>query len=167
MQSDAKLTDIEEFEDSQEGKYLIFQMGEEEYGIEILFVNEIIGIQKITTLPDMTNYIKGVINLRGKVIPVIDIRLRFGLDPREYDERTCIVVVNLDQVAVGLIVDSVKEVIDISENQIDPPPSIKKGSESRFVKGLGKVSDNVKIILDVDKLLFEKEIEALMESMPE
>ncbi len=98
--------------------------------------------------------IKGVINLKGKVIPVIDVRRRFGFEPREYDERTCINVVQINDVAVGLIVDSVREVLDIAADQIDPPPNIRKGTENRYIQGLGKVGDRVKIILDINKFLF-------------
>jgi purine-binding chemotaxis protein CheW len=159
--------ELEQEEDTQEGKFLTFPIGKEEYGIEIRFVTEIIGIQKITDLPDMPAYVKGVINLRGKVIPVIDVRLRFGFEERDYDERTCIVVVNINEVAVGLIVDSVREVLDIPAGQIDPPPSVRKGAESRYIQGLGKVGDDVKIILDVNKLLFEEELEKLTGSVVE
>jgi purine-binding chemotaxis protein CheW len=159
--------ELEQEEDTQEGKFLTFPIGKEEYCIEIRFVTEIIGIQKITDLPDMPAYVKGVINLRGKVIPVIDVRLRFGFEERDYDERTCIVVVNINEVAVGLIVDSVREVLDIPAGQIDPPPSVRKGAESRYIQGLGKVGDDVKIILDVNKLLFEEELEKLTGSVVE
>lgn len=150
-----------EIEDSQEGKYLAFHVGNEEYGIEIRYVTEIIGLQKITDLPDMPDFVKGVINLRGKVIPVIDVRLRFGFEKREYDERTCIIVTNIDDVAVGLIVDSVAEVLDIPEKNVDPPPRVQKGSESRYIKGLGKVGEDVKIILEINRFLFDEELEML------
>ncbi len=157
------MTDTEEVteilqDEKQENKYLSFHLDKEEYAIDIRFVTEIIGIQKITDLPDMPVFVKGVINLRGKVIPVIDVRLRFGLPERSYDERTCIVVVNLQQLTVGLIVDSVNEVMDIPQNQIDPPPAMQNGVKSRYVQGLGKVNEHVKIILDANKLLFEEEV---------
>ncbi len=161
MEEEKNMLAAEQSEDTQEGKFLTFPIGKEEFAIEIRYVTEIIGIQKITDLPDMPDFIKGVINLRGKVIPVIDVRMRFGLEKREYDERTCIVVVRINAISVGLIVDSVKEVIDIAGSQIDPPPSVNKGSESRFIQGLGKVDDEVKIILDVDQLLFEEELEQI------
>ena len=153
--------ELDNEEDTQEGKFLTFSMGKEEYGIEIRFVTEIIGIQKITDLPDMPAYVKGVINLRGKVIPVIDVRLRFGFEERDYDERTCIVVVNINELSVGMIVDSVREVLDIPANQIDPPPSVRKGHESRYIQGLGKVGNDVKIILEIQKLLFDEELEQI------
>ena len=105
--------DYEEDEDTQEDKFLTFVLNREEYGIEIRHVTEIIGIQSITEVPDMPHYIKGVINLRGKVIPVMDVRLRFGVAEREYDDRTCIIVINIEEQSVGMIVDRVSEVLDI------------------------------------------------------
>jgi purine-binding chemotaxis protein CheW len=156
---------LEAQEDTQEGKYLTFSMGKEEYGIGIRHVTEIIGIQNVTDLPDMPVYVKGVINLRGKVIPVIDVRLRFGLEQRPYDERTCIVVVTIRNIAVGLIVDSVSEVVDIAATQIEPPPQIRKGQGSRYVEGLGHVGDTVKILLNIRDLLYEGELEEISNSM--
>jgi purine-binding chemotaxis protein CheW len=155
---------LEAQEDTQEGKYLTFSMGKEEYGIEIRNVTEIIGIQNITDLPDMPNYVKGVINLRGKVIPVMDVRLRFGLVERAYDERTCIIVVNIRNAAVGLIVDSVSEVVDIAAEQIEPPPLVRAGQSSRYVSGLGHVENTVKILLSISDLLYEGEMENMVES---
>jgi purine-binding chemotaxis protein CheW len=165
MEALANVSLMEEQGDSQEGKYLSFLIGKEEYAVEIRFVTEIIGMQKITILPDLPVFVKGVINLRGKVIPAIDVRLRFGLDERTYDDRTCIVITRLNDSSVGLIVDSVSEVLDIPQNNIDPPPRIRKGSESRFIKGLGKLGSDVKIILDTHKLLFEEELEKIETSI--
>jgi purine-binding chemotaxis protein CheW len=159
-----ELMELEEQEDTQEGKYLTFALGKEEYGIEIRNVTEIIGIQNVTDLPDMPDFVKGVINLRGKVIPVIDVRLRFDLEERPYDERTCIVVVNIRNASVGLIVDSVSEVVDIPATQIEPPPHVRKGQGSRYVEGLGHVGDTVKILLDISNLLYEEELEQLAET---
>lgn len=152
---------MEENEDTQYGKYLTFVIGDEEYGIGIRHVTEIIGIQRITDMPDVVSYIKGVINLRGKVIPVIDIRLRFGLPEREYDERTCIVVVHFDGTAVGLIVDSVSEVIDIPDEEIEHPPQVNRGSGSQFIEGLGKVGQEVKILLNIHRLLYEEDLDKI------
>ncbi|MEW6771132.1 MAG: chemotaxis protein CheW [Bacillota bacterium] len=154
---DAEFITDDEGEDTQEDKFLTFILGEEEYGIEIRHVTEIIGIQNITEVPDMPLYVKGVINLRGKVIPVMDVRLRFGMAEREYDDRTCIVVINIDGQAVGLIVDRVSEVLDIPKNDIEPPPAVRKGAGSRFIQGMGKVGEEVKILLNAEKLLWEKE----------
>ncbi|RJP78150.1 MAG: purine-binding chemotaxis protein CheW [Candidatus Zixiibacteriota bacterium] len=158
------LLEAQDQEDAQEGKYLTFALGREEYGIEIRHVTEIIGIQNVTDLPDMPNFIKGVINLRGKVIPVIDVRLRFAMAEREYDERTCIVVVNIRNAAVGLIVDSVSEVLDIPGDQIEPPPMVRKGQGSRYIEGLGHVGDTVKILLNISNLLHEEELEQISEA---
>ena len=151
-------------EDTQKDKYLTFHLAGEDYGLDIFFVTEIIGIQKITDVPDMPDFIKGVINLRGKVIPVMDVRIKFNLEPREYDERTCIVVVDINNTAVGLVVDEVSEVADIPESQVEPPPNTGKGTSSRYLKGMGKIDDEVKILLNVDKLLFDEELEQIAAS---
>ena len=145
-------------EDTQKDKYLTFQLEKEEYGIEIYHVTEVVGLQKITPVPDMPDFIRGVINLRGQVIPVMDVRLRFGLQPRDYDDRTCVVVVNIQDTAIGLVVDEVREVLGIPEYQIEPPPKVSKNSTSRFIQGLGKVGEKVAIILNVQKLLYGDEL---------
>jgi len=145
-------------EDTQKDKYLTFHLAGEDYGIEIRYVIEIIGIQKITDVPDMPAFIRGVINLRGKVIPVMDIRARFNLPDREYDDRTCIVVVNVDGTEVGLVVDEVSEVADIPEANVEPPPKTGKTGGSRYIQGMGKINKDVKILLDVHKLLFSEEM---------
>ena len=149
----------EDDEDTQKDKFLTFQVGNEESGIKIRHVTEIIGLQKITDVPDMPDFIKGVINLRGKVIPVMDVRTRFKLKSREYDDRTCIVVVNINDKAIGLVVDRVSEVADIPEFQIEPPVQIGSNMASRYIQGMGKMGEDVKILLDVDKLLYEHELE--------
>lgn len=154
----------EEDEDTQKDKFLTFRLADEEYGIDICHVTEIVGMQKITSLPDMPDYLKGMINLRGKVIPVIDVRTRFKIPIRDYDNRTCIVVVNISDNSVGLLVDTVRDVANIPESEIEPPPKIQKNSGNAFIKGMGKVGDDVKILLDVNKLLFEKELEQIAQS---
>ena len=148
-------------EDTQKDKYLTFHLAGEDYGLEIAFVTEIIGIQRITEVPDMPDFVKGVINLRGKVIPVMDVRLRFQLPERDYDERTCIIVVDINATAVGLVVDQVNEVADIPEKDVEPPPRTTKGASSRYLKGMGKVGDEVRILLNVEKLLYDEEMELL------
>jgi len=150
----------EDNEDTQKDKFLTFRVGDEDYGIEIRHVTEIIGIQKITAVPDMPEFVKGVINLRGKVIPVLDMRRRFVLEDRDYDERTCIVVVNVADSAIGLVVDTVNEVADIPEEQIEPAPEINKAGNNVMIQGLGKVGEEVKILLDVNKLLYGQMPEA-------
>ncbi|MBN2509351.1 MAG: purine-binding chemotaxis protein CheW [Spirochaetales bacterium] len=143
---------------SEENKYLLFHTGAEIYGIGIMHVTDIIELQKITAVPDMPDYIKGVINLRGKVIPVMDLRLRFRMEPRLYDDRTCIIIINVDTMSIGLIVDTVSEVRDIPEKEIDPPPEFKsEHAVERYISGLGKVEGEVKILLDVNKLLMHED----------
>lgn len=153
----------EEEEDTLLNKYLTFHLAEEDYAVAIEFVIDIIGIQRITNIPDTEKFVKGVINLRGKVIPVIDVRLRFRMKEKEYGNRTCIIIVNIKETAVGLIVDQVSEVLDIMPDKIDPPPTTGKKTKSKFIQGMGKVGDSVKIILNIEKLLFEEEIESLKE----
>lgn len=146
---------FQEGEDTQKDLFLTFRLGDEDYGMEIFHVIEIVGIQKITEVPDMPGYIKGVINLRGSVIPVMDVRLRFNMPERAYDDRTCLIVVRVDDVTIALVVDRVNEVSEISSGQIEPPP--KTGAESgNYLKGMGKIGDSVKILLDMEKLLVEE-----------
>ena len=142
-------------EDYQEGLCLTFRIGKEDFGLAIRHVTEIIGIQKITEAPDMPPHVKGVINLRGKVIPVMDVRLRFGMESREYDERTCIIVVRVEGKSVGLVVDQVNEVASIQEDQIEPPPHAGHGGTKSYIHGMGKIGEEVKILLDVPRLLFQ------------
>ena len=154
--------DLFDDEDTQKDKYLTFRIASEDYGIAIANVTEIIGIQSITEIPEMADYIKGVINLRGKVIPVMDVRLRFKLPPREYDERTCIVVVEIDGTSVGLVVDTVNEVADIPEEQVEPAPKSKRKGGS-YIQGIGKIGQEVKILLDINRILYEDELETISE----
>lgn len=149
-----------EEEDTQKGKYLTFLLGSEFYGIEIKYVTEIIGIQPITEIPELPEYIKGIINLRGKIIPVMDVRLRFKKPAKEYNDRTCVIVVDIKDISVGLIVDSVSEVLSIEDEEIVSPPDVKKGG-NKYIKAIGKVGDEIKLILDCDKLLSDDEVESL------
>ena len=155
--------DIETSEDTQKGKFFTFSVGKEVYGIEIKFVTEIIGIQDITEVPELPNYVRGIINLRGKIIPVIDVRVRFKKEPKEYNDRTCIVVVDIKGTSVGLIVDNVAEVISIDDSNIVPPPDIKTGFHNRYVRGIGKVGNEVKLLLDCEKLLNDDEFDKISE----
>ena len=152
---------LEQEEDTQKGKFLTFSMGNEMYGIEIRYVTEIIGIQTITEVPELPQYIRGIINLRGKIIPVMDVRLRFKKPFREYNDRTCVIVVDIKDASIGLIVDSVSEVLSISEGDIVPPPEVNKGLGNKYIKGIGKVGSDVKLLLDCEKLLTEDELEDL------
>ena len=151
---------LEQEEDTQKGRFLTFQIGGEVYGIEIKYVTEIIGIQPITEVPELPEYIKGIINLRGKIIPVMDIRLRFKKDWVAYNDRTCVIVVDIGIFSIGLIVDHVSEVLSIPEEEIADPPDVKNGG-NRYIKGIGKVGSEVKLLLDCDKLLNDKDMETL------
>lgn len=156
MEVNAEL--LEQEEDTQHGRYLTFNLGEEVFGLEIRYVTEIIGMQPITKIPEVASYIKGIINLRGKIIPVIDMRLKFGKEPAEYDDRTCIVVIDTQELIVGLIVDKVAEVMTIDDQEIVPPPDQRTGIRNRYIQGIGKVDDGVKLLLDCNMLLDGEEI---------
>jgi purine-binding chemotaxis protein CheW len=152
---------LEADEDTQKDKYLTFHLGQEDYGIEIRHVTEIIGIQKITVIPEMPDFIKGVINLRGKIIPVMDVRTRFRLAARPYDERTCVIVVEIEDSAVGLVVDTVSEVVDIPEGNIEAATGLGRSRGNAFIQGIGKIGEDIKIILDVDRLLNNQDWQAV------
>ncbi len=146
--------------DEQKGKYMTFKSGNEYFGLKIHYVSEIIQIQAITVIPETEDYIKGLINLRGKVIPVIDVRLRFKQKPFEYNDRTCIIVINVKDMLVGLIVEKIAEVVEIKEENILPPPTIGRidKGQNKYVYGIGKVGDTVKLLLDPDKLLNDEDL---------
>ena len=151
---------LDQEEDTQKGKFLTFILGSESYGIEIKHVTEIIGIQSITEVPELPEYIRGIINLRGKIIPVMDVRLRFKKPFREYNDRTCTIVVDIKDVSIGLIVDGVSEVISIPDSEIVAPPDLSKGG-NRYIKGIGKIGSNVMLLLDCEKLLNDDVIDNL------
>lgn len=146
--------------DVQKGKYMTFKSGNEYFGLKIQYVNEIIQFQTITAIPETEDYIKGLINLRGKVIPVIDVRLRFKQKPFEYNDRTCIIVISVKSTVVGLIVEKIAEVVEIKEENILPPPTIGRvdKAQNKYVYGIGKVGDSVKLLLDPDKLLNDEDL---------
>ena len=151
---------------SREGKYLTFELDAEEYGLEILKVKEIIGIMNITSVPQTPDYVKGVINLRGKVIPVIDLRLKFSMEPLEYSERTCIIIVDIagtsgKKVMVGIVVDSVSEVLNIKGDEIEDAPSFGSSLSTEYIMGMAKVKGGVKILLDIDQVLNAEELNIL------
>lgn len=139
-------------------KYVTFMSGKEYFGLKIECVNEIIVLQDITAIPETEDYIKGLINLRGKIIPVIDVRLRFKQEPFEYNDRTCIIVIHVDSTVVGLIVEKIAEVVEISDDNLLNSPSlahIEKKQEERYIYAIGKVGDSVKLLLDPAKLLHD------------
>ena len=140
------------------GKFLTFFLAGEEYGIEILSVHEIIGMMPITSVPGTPDYICGVINLRGKVIPIVDIRKKFGMDFKEYNSETCIIVVNVQGVEAGAVVDRVSEVLNIADEDIEPPPSFGKAVRVDFIMGIGKSQSKVKILLDIDRVISSDQI---------
>ncbi len=148
--------ELEEIEDSLKNKYLTFDIEDESFAIPIKFVNQIIGIQKISNMPDTPHYVKGVINLRGNVIPVIDARLRFSLPEVEYNDRTCIIVMIIEDDLYGLIVDKVSEVVFIKEEQVTPPLNKKLTKGNKYIAGIGKVGDQVKIIISPSEILSEE-----------
>jgi len=159
-QPDAPVID----QDTMHGMYLTFDLAGEGYGLEIRYVTEIIGIQKVTNVPDMPEFVIGVLNLRGKVIPIIDMRLRFNLPSREYDERTCIVVININENPVGLVVDQVREVVDIADADIEPPPAV-GGDCGSFIQGLGKMDGEVKILLNIAAMIADDGLEENIDEM--
>ncbi len=143
---------------SYEGKFLTFTLGKEEYGIEILKVREIIGLMDITIVPQTPDYMKGVINLRGKVIPIIDLRSKFSMAEVEHTQETCIIVVEVGSAQVGIIVDSVSEVTDIKGEDIEDAPNFGQEIDTNFIMGLGKVKQKIIILLDIEKVLTAEEL---------
>jgi purine-binding chemotaxis protein CheW len=150
------------------GKYLTFRLAQEEFGLEILKVQEIIGMMKVTRVPQVPEFMRGVINLRGKVIPVVDLRLKFGMEALEDTERTCIIVVQIvgrgHEMTIGIIVDEVSEVMDIGTDRIEPPPALGSDVDTTFLLGMGKVDEKVIIMLDIDKVLSTEDICVLEEA---
>ena len=149
----------------REGKYLTFTLAEEEYGIGILKIKEIIGMMPITSVPRTPEFVKGVINLRGKVIPVLDLRLRFGMNSIDYTERTCIIVVEIEgqtgTVLIGVVVDSVSEVLNIKGEDIEDTPTFGTSLNTDYILGMAKIGGNVKILLNIDRVLSTQEVTAL------
>jgi purine-binding chemotaxis protein CheW len=145
--------------DLRAGKYLTFQLGKEEYAIQVLHVREIMGVQEITAVPQMPYHVKGVLNLRGKVIPVVDLRLKFGLPEMEYTQRTCIIVVqvegNAGKISTGIIVDGVSEVLTLQPADIEDTPDFGMGAATPYLLGLAKIKGKVKILLDINKVIHE------------
>ena len=151
--------------DDRGGKYLVFELGREEFGIRVLKVREIMGIQDITAVPQTPAHVKGVINLRGKVIPVVDLRLKFGLPEQEYTQRTCIIVVQVQGEAgpmlMGIVVDGVAEVLNLAVADIEDTPDFGDGTATPYLLGMAKVKDKVKILLEIDRVLTSTDLHAL------
>jgi len=146
----------------REGKYLTFMLADEEYGIGILTVREIIGMMPITSVPQTPSFVKGVINLRGKVIPVVDLRLKFGINATDYTERTCIIVVEIpgetNTFQIGIIVDAVSEVLNIKSEDVEETPSFGSSLNTSYILGMAKIEGGVKILLDIDQVLTGEEV---------
>ena len=147
------------------GKYLTFSLSSEEYGIGILKVKEIIGMMPVTAVPQTPGFVKGVINLRGKVIPVVDLRTKFDMEAIPSDDRTCIIVVEIDAASttllIGIVVDSVSEVLNIREDEIEEPPGLGNQTDTQYILGMAKMDTGVKILLNIDRVLSTDEIDTL------
>ncbi len=148
-----------------QGKYLTFRLASEEYGLQILKVREIIGVMDITRLPRTPDFVKGVVNLRGKVIPVIDLRLRFGMPAKEYDEKTCIIVLDVREgdvnILMGIIVDSVSEVLNVTLDEIEPTPNFGITLDTAFIMAMAKGKGTVRALMNIDKVLTTEELNLL------
>ncbi|HML18497.1 MAG TPA: chemotaxis protein CheW [Bryobacteraceae bacterium] len=155
--------------DPRAGKYLTFGLGKEEFAIQVLRVREIMGVQEITAVPQTPDYVKGVINLRGKVIPVVDLRLKFGMPELEYTQRTCIVVVQIEQegskMLTGVVVDEVSEVVTLQGADIEDTPDFGRGVATPYLLGMAKVKGRVKILLDINMVMTTQEIHGLAEAL--
>lgn len=164
-----KFMEEQQEEDLQKGQFMTFQTGREFFGIGISYINEIIQMQPITAVPEVEDYIKGLINLRGKIIPVIDIRVRFKMEPLEYTDRTCIIVINVKSMVIGLIVEKIAEVITITDDDIVPPPTLgrRDSEQNKYVYGLARIGDSIKLLLDPEKLVKDADIEAFEELQEE
>lgn len=162
-------TDLKKHLEEIQGKYLTFQLSDEEYGLEILKVKEIIGMMDITSLPRTPKYVKGVINLRGKVIPVIDLRLKFGLSEKEYDDKTCIIVVEFDNedhnAQMGIIVDAVSEVLNVTTEELEPTPKFGVDLDTEYILGMAKDKGTVRTLLDINKVVGSEELANISAAM--
>ena len=147
-----------EIEDTQKDNYLTFLVEDEQYGVEIQYVTEIIGLQKISQVPRQPSCVRGIINLRGKIIPTIDIRLRFNMCEREYDDRTCIIVLDIHSTGIGIIVDRVSEVVTIEESLMSNPPDIMQGNTAQIMKGIGQIGNDVVMILSTENIVSKEEL---------
>lgn len=156
-------------EDAEKGKFMTFQTGKEFFGISISYVSEIIEMQPITKIPEVEDYIKGLINLRGKIVPVIDVRVRFRMEPLEYTDRTCIIVIDVKSTVIGLIVEKIAGVDTIQDEDIVPPPALgrREKEHNKYVYGLARTGDTVKLLLDPEKLIKEEDVQSIEEIQDE
>jgi purine-binding chemotaxis protein CheW len=155
--------------DSRAGKYLTFALGREEFAIQVLRVREIMGVQEITAVPQTPPYVKGVINLRGKVIPVVDLRLKFGLPEQEYTQRTCIIVVQVEHdgatLLMGVVVDEVSEVLTLQSGEIEDTPDFGRGVATPYILGMAKTKGKVKILLDINMVMSAQDMQGLTNAL--
>ena len=163
MEDQLEKNDVVENNIDELSQYVTFKIDKEMYGVEVLKVHEIVGITKITHVPNSMEFMKGVINLRGNVVPVIDIRLKFNMDPRDYDDTTVILIVELKDYLVGLVVDTVSDVISISSQEIQDTPHFSTNIDTDYIKGVGNKDDDLVIILDVNRILSSVEFEKINE----
>lgn len=152
---------VRDVRSDEENQFVTFMLGDEEYAIEALRVQEITGLPPITKVPYLPPFVKGVINLRGSVIPVIDLRLRFGFQEAHYSKQTCVIVLKLGKKVTGIIVDAVSEVASLPVARMDPPPDFGRGIKTDFLKGIGKLGDRMLILLDAEKIFTDEEIAGL------
>lgn len=153
---------VEKKAEARGGKFLTFFLGEEEYGLEILKVQEIIGLMSITRVPRTPTYVRGVINLRGKVIPIVELRSKFRMEPVEDTEQTCIIVVQTQGVQFGVVVDRVSEVVDLDSGSIEDAPEFGTDIDTDFILGMGKTGSRVRILVDIDRVLSREELGELV-----
>lgn len=155
------MDEVQKKQDAELMQLVTFSIGEEEFGVDILKVQEIIRMMEITKVPRAPEFVEGVINLRGKVIPIIDLRRRFGMAARDHDKHTRIIVIEINNMIVGFVVDSVSEVLRIPAGTVEPPPPVVSGLESEYISGVGKLTDRLLILLDLDRLLSNEERQSL------
>ena len=160
-----QLMEIDEIEDYMKGRFLTFLIGNETFGVPISHVMEIIGIQPITKIPETPDYIKGIVNLRGKIVPVLDVKLRFKKVETEYNDRTCIIVIEFNNMSIGLIVDSVSEVLSIRDEDVSEKPELGGKIGGNYVKNIGKSHDNVILLIDCEKLLSTEELDTVSDCL--
>ena len=152
-------------EDDMEGRFLTFQIDNDMYGIELRNVMEIVGIQPVTAMPEMPDYIKGIINLRGEIIPVMDVRLRFKKAAKDYTDRTCVIVISFGDMSIGLIVDCVSEVLAIPDEDIAEKPEISSKGNCGYVRSIGKIGDKVILLIDCEKLLADDDAKQISQAV--
>ncbi|HSW00944.1 MAG TPA: chemotaxis protein CheW [Sedimentisphaerales bacterium] len=168
-ETDVMTQRVDALQREKEGKYLTFALAHEEYGLEILKVQEIIGYMNVTAIPQTPSYVKGVINLRGQVIPVVDLRAKFGMEAVGITDETCLIVVEITRTdrkfSTGIIVDRVQEVLDIAGKDIEEAPEFGASVDTDFILGMGKIGDKVKILLDIDRVLAGGNLGALADGV--